>query len=90
MTKPKGQAESDAEMQPEYDFTAGVRGQYAERYAAGSNVVVLAPDVAEVFTDSDSVNAALRVLAELIRQRAAAPPGDPPSRRPPARHSPRN
>ncbi|HLH27111.1 MAG TPA: hypothetical protein VK066_31715 [Chloroflexota bacterium] len=87
MKSHKRQSESDAGMQPEYDFTTGVRGKYAERYAAGSNVVVLAPDVAEVFTDSDSVNEALRVLANLVRERAAAPArGASPSRRP-ARHS---
>jgi hypothetical protein len=87
MKRHKDQAESDADMQPEYDFTGGVRGKYAERYAAGSNIVVLAPDVAEVFTDSDSVNEALRVLANLVRQRAAASArGASPGSRP-ARHS---
>jgi len=56
------------EMLPEYDFSKGERGKYAERYAAGSNVVVLSPDVAEVFTDSRSVNEALRALVELVRR----------------------
>lgn len=83
MKKPKNQAEPDEEMLPEYDFRGGVRGKYAQRYRAASNVVVLAPDVAEVFTDSESVNEALRVLANLVRQRAAAPTGGAaPSRRP--------
>jgi hypothetical protein len=45
-----------------------VRGKYAERYAAGSNVVVLSPDVAEVFPDSESVNEALRALIKIARQ----------------------
>jgi hypothetical protein len=58
-------------MEPEYDFRGGVRGKYAERYGAGSNIVVLEPDVAEVFSDSESVNQALRVLANLVKQRAA-------------------
>jgi hypothetical protein len=47
-------------MRPGYDFSSGVRGKYAERYARGSNVVVLAPDVAEVFRTATAVNAALR------------------------------
>lgn len=49
-------------MRREYDFASGVRGKYAARYAAGANVVVLAPDVAAVFPDSQSGNEALRVL----------------------------
>lgn len=58
----------DSEMSPEYDFGSGVRGQYASRYAEGTNVVVLAPDVAEAFPDSDSVNEALRALLKLARK----------------------
>jgi hypothetical protein len=53
------------DMVPEYDFSKGVRGKYARRYAAGSNVVVLSPDVAKKFPDSDSVNKALRTLVRL-------------------------
>jgi hypothetical protein len=48
------------EMRPEYDFSGGVRGKYAARFARGTNVVVLAPDVAEVFKTSKAVNDALR------------------------------
>ena len=55
----------------EYDFSQGVRGRYADKYAAGTNIVVLAPDVAELFPDSASVNAALRLLADLARRQAA-------------------
>ncbi len=58
------------EMLDEYDFSQGVRGKYAAQYRAGTNVVVLAPDVADIFPDSESVNEALRVLAKLIRQQA--------------------
>ncbi len=50
----------------EYDFSKGVRGKYAARYA-GSNVVVLEPDVARTFPDSKSVNAALRALKGLAK-----------------------
>ena len=57
------------EMRPEYDFSAGVRGKYARRYAVASNVIVLDPDVAEVFPDSRSVNDALRALAAIVRRR---------------------
>lgn len=58
----------ETEMLDEYDFSKGVRGKYAKRYAAGSNVVILSPDVAEAFPDSDSVNEALRVLIKVARQ----------------------
>lgn len=52
-------------MLPEYDFSKGVRGKYAKRYVTGSNVVVLSPDVAKRFPDSESVNKALRGLARV-------------------------
>ena len=52
------------EMRAEYDFSHGVRGKYAKRYAEGSNVVVLDPDVAEHFKTSEDVNRALRELAK--------------------------
>jgi hypothetical protein len=47
-----------------------VRGKYAARFAEGANVVVLDPDVAEVFPDSESVNQALRALAEIIQHQS--------------------
>ena len=50
---------------PDYDFSKGVRGKYAARFAAGTNVVVLSPDVAEVFHDSEAVNEALRTLVRI-------------------------
>jgi hypothetical protein len=49
-------------MPPEIDFHGGERGRYAKRYSEGTNLILLAPDVAEVFPDSDAVNAALRVV----------------------------
>jgi len=58
----------ETEMLDEYDFSRGVRGKYAERYAAGSNIVVLSPDVAEAFPDSQAVNEALRALVTIARQ----------------------
>lgn len=59
----------DPEMLEEYDFTAGRRGRYAQRYAEGTNVVLLDPDVVTEFRDSREVNDALRELLE-IRKRA--------------------
>ena len=58
----------DKDMFEEYDFSKGVRGKYAKRYAEGTNVVVIEPDVANIFPDHDSVNQALRSLAEIIRR----------------------
>jgi hypothetical protein len=60
----------DEEMLDEYDFSQGVRGKYGERVAQGSNVVVLDPDVAAVFSDSVSVNEALRALAQIIHSQS--------------------
>lgn len=65
----KKQNEED-EMLEEYDFTGGVRGKYVERLAARKNVITLEPDVAEVFTDSESVNQALRGLLPIIQKQA--------------------
>ena len=57
------------ELRDEYDFSEGVRGKYAQRFSEGSNVVVLEPDVAKAFPDSESVNQALR---KLVSQQAGA------------------
>ena len=59
----------NSEMLDEYDFSKGRRGKYAQRYAAGSNVVVISPDVAEAFPDSESVNEALRMLIKIAQQK---------------------
>ena len=59
---------AESELRDEYDFSGGVRGKYAERYAKGSNVIVLDPDVADVFPDGSAVNEALRVLAKSARE----------------------
>lgn len=59
--------EPDEDIRPEYDFSGGVRGKYAKRYAEGSNVVVLEPDVAEMFPNSEAVNRALRkLISEMV------------------------
>jgi hypothetical protein len=58
----------DPDMLEEYDFSQGVMGKYAQRYAEGTNVVVLEPDVAEFFPDHESVNDALRSLISIIKK----------------------
>jgi hypothetical protein len=65
------------DLRPEYDLDNllkdGVQGKYAERYQAGTNLVRLDPDVAEVFQDEESVNEALRLVMKLTElQRKAA------------------
>ncbi len=62
-------ARSSDPMRPEYDFSKGVRGKHAARYASGTNVVVLAPDVARQFQTADDVNETLRAVAKLIERR---------------------
>ena len=61
------------ELRDEYDLaelTGRVRGKHHEAVRAGTNLVLLEPDVAEAFPDSESVNEALRVLAKAAnRQR---------------------
>ncbi len=54
----------EAEMLDEYDFSNAIVGKYATQYAEGTNIVVLEPDVAKVFPDSNAVNRALRQLME--------------------------
>lgn len=62
---------SDEGMRAEYDIRGGIRGKYYERYRQGTNVVVLEPDVAAVFPDSEAVNQALRLLIQLARKQVA-------------------
>lgn len=56
------------EILPEYDFSRARPNKYAARYAAGSSVVVLEPDVAAVFPSAGEVNEALRALAGIIQK----------------------
>ncbi len=60
-------------MRPEYDLRGGVRGKYYKQYLEGTNVVLLDPDVAAVFRDSESVNQALRVLMRAAGQLEQTP-----------------
>lgn len=64
-------SEMEDELRPEYDLAEllkdGVRGKYASRYRAGSNVVVLAPDVAQAFPNEEAVNEALRLVMRMAQ-----------------------
>ena len=55
-------------MREEYDFSDGVRGKHYEAYRQGTNLVLLEPDVAEIFKDSATVNSALRMLAKIAQE----------------------
>jgi hypothetical protein len=69
MKKAKTVATDD--LRPEYkrsDFGALVRGKYIERLRTSSNVVVIEPEVADLFPNAEAVNAALRSLAEIARR----------------------
>lgn len=57
-------------MRAEYDFSRGVRGKYARRYAQGTNVIVIDSDVAKVFPNAEAVNNSLRALAGIIRRQS--------------------
>ena len=59
-------------MRAHYDFRGGVRGKYAERYAEGTNVVVLAPDVAKMFPNGELVNEAHRAVGRVVQMRSDA------------------
>jgi len=71
MQKPGNHDPANDDLLDEYDFSDAVVGKYAERYARGTNLVLLDPDVAEVFPDATAVNEALRALANVIRARDA-------------------
>jgi hypothetical protein len=67
--KPQVRERDEDTMRPEYDFSKGVRGVTAERYREGTNIIVLDPELLDVFPDSDAVNEALRALAPVLRRR---------------------
>jgi hypothetical protein len=52
----------------QYDFAKGIKGKYAAKYKAGTNIVLLEPDVAKVFRTPQSVNGALRALSRIIKK----------------------
>jgi hypothetical protein len=55
------------DLRPEYDLSqlkGGVRGKYYREAIAGTNLVLIEPELASVFPDTESVNRALRLLAD--------------------------
>lgn len=68
-------AKRAAELRPEYDLSklrGGVRGKYYQRATAGTNLVLIEPELARLFPDSKAVNRALRVLAEAAQATVAS------------------
>ena len=67
----KKQTEPKDELRPEYDMKSllkdGVRGKYATRYNAGTNLVLLEPDVAKAFPNEKAVNDALKLVIQLTK-----------------------
>jgi hypothetical protein len=60
----------DDNLRNEYDLSllkGGVRGKYHRKASAGTNLVLIEPDLASLFPDSESVNRALRLLADAAR-----------------------
>ena len=59
----------DDDLRPEYDLSklVGVRGKYAKKFQAGTNLVLLTPDVARFFPDENAVNAALKSLIGIAK-----------------------
>ena len=66
--KAKQRRKTSGDMRPEYDFSKGVRGKYYKRATESSNIVILAPDVAENFKNSRAVNRALRNLLHVAEE----------------------
>jgi hypothetical protein len=64
-------SEMDDELRPEYDLKKllkdGVRGKYADRFQAGTNLVLLSPDVAQAFPTDEAVNEALRLVMQIAK-----------------------
>jgi len=63
----------ESKMRVEYNFSRGKRGKYARRYARGANVIVLEPDVVEVFPNAAALNDSLRALAGIMRRQQKTP-----------------
>ena len=67
----KKQTELNDESRPEYDLKSllkdGIRGKYAARYNAGTNLVLLEPDVAKAFPNEKAVNEALKLVIKLTK-----------------------
>jgi hypothetical protein len=66
--KRKPTSKDDDTMRSEYDFSNAVRGKYYQRYIQGTNIVVLEPDIAAAFPNSEAVNDALRSLLRVAQR----------------------
>jgi len=55
-------------MRKEYDFSNARPNKYAEKFAEGTNIVIIEPDLVEFFPDSESVNEALRALVAILKK----------------------
>lgn len=71
MKKAKAQADDLRPLYKREDFGAMVRGKYAARLKAASNVVVLRPEVAQAFPNGEAVNDALMGLINLAKSAAS-------------------
>jgi hypothetical protein len=73
MKKKSAKGRND-DLRPEYDLSellkTGVQGKYAQRYREGTNLVLLAPDVAEAFPTAEAVNETLRLVLQLAELRS--------------------
>ncbi len=74
MVKKKSNDERSEDLRPEYDLgkllRTDVQGKYAARFREGTNLVLLAPDVADAFPTAESVNEALRLVLQLTDLRS--------------------
>ena len=73
MKKKDSKPRRSDEVLKEYDFRGGVRAKYSKHYAAGNNIVVIEPDLAQIFPDSLSVNRALRQLVDVAMKTSGRP-----------------
>ena len=83
------------ELRPEYDFASmrgGIRGKYSKRFQAGTNLVLLEPEVARAFPTAEAVNEALRAVLRATRvvRRAAKRPNEGSGRTAPKAKKPRS
>ena len=68
--KKKPASKKSDELRPEYDLTklkGGVRGKYYRQAVAGTNIVAIEPELSKLFPDTESVNNALRLLADTAK-----------------------
>ncbi|NQU06432.1 MAG: hypothetical protein HQ568_10095 [Calditrichaeota bacterium] len=65
--KKKDKIDEVDEILPEYDFSGGVRGKYADRVRRGTNLVLLDPDVVQLYPDTETINKVLRTVADVAK-----------------------